>query len=205
MDEAEFQRALGVPLQLYAPYFCPQSGYFRTNNASSPWIGVASDATLPGCNDFTFQDATAAESRAFYDWFLAKGAAKGMVSFEPDFMNQNYNCVPDFIESATNADTWQHGMADAAHALNLTLQWCYAAPTDVLNSLSMPALTNFRVSTDFCYGDSWNVGLSSLLVWAVGAAPSKDTLWTYPLPPSPSRSHARTLSLSLSLSLTHTH
>ena len=42
----------------------------------------------------------------------------------------------------------------------------------------MPAVTNFRVSFDFCYGNSWNIGTSSLLVWALGAAPSKDTLWT---------------------------
>ena len=129
-------------------------------------------------------------------------------------MNQNYNCVPEFIESATNASIWQHAMTGAALAANLTVQWCYAAPTDVLASLSMPALTNFRVSTDFCYGSyisacvrshspppvlsaldwppvsshaprpcpfsghSWDIGVSSLLVWAVGAAPSKDTLWT---------------------------
>eukprot|EP00966_Prymnesium_polylepis_P080391 1862287-Prymnesium_polylepis.1 len=31
---------------------------------------------------------------------------------------------------------------------------------------------------DFCYGHSWDIGLSSLLTWAVGSAPSKDTLWT---------------------------
>jgi hypothetical protein len=42
----------------------------------------------------------------------------------------------------------------------------------------MNAVTNFRVSNDFCYGNSWNVGISSLIVWAAGAAPSKDTLWT---------------------------
>jgi hypothetical protein len=86
--------------------------------------------------------------------------------------------VPDFIESVDNSDIWQHGMTDAALAKNLTVQWCYAAPTDVLNSLAMPALTNFRVSNDFCYGESWNVGVSSLIVWAAGSAPSKDTLWT---------------------------
>ena len=27
-------------------------------------------------------------------------------------------------------------------------------------------------------GGSWNIGTSSLLVWALGSAPSKDTLWT---------------------------
>ena len=120
---------------------------------------------------------TPEESRAYYDDFFARGKADGMASFEPDFMNQNYNCVPDFIESATAATVWQHGMTDAALAQNLTVQWCYAAPTDVLASLEMPALTNFRVSNDFCYGSSWNVGVSSLIVWAVGSAPSKDTLY----------------------------
>ena len=39
-------------------------------------------------------------------------------------------------------------------------------------------MTNFRVSFDFCYGGSWDVGASGLLVGALGKAPSKDTLWT---------------------------
>lgn len=178
MDEGAFQKELGIPLQLYAPYFCPESKYFQRNNPESQWIGVTSDNNLTGCSFYGFQDATPQESRKFYDWFFQKGLDVGMVSFEPDFMNQNYNCVPDFIESVTNSDMWQHGMTDAALAKNLTVQWCYAAPTDVLNSLTMPALTNFRVSMDFCYGHSWDIGVSSLIVWAVGAFPSKDTLWT---------------------------
>ena len=69
-------------------------------------------------------------------------------------------------------------MADAALAKDLAVQWCYATPTDVLAALEMPAVTNFRVSNDFCYGNSWDVGISSLIVWAGGAFPSKDTLWT---------------------------
>eukprot|EP01043_Picozoa_sp_COSAG02_P015445 COSAG02_NODE_659_length_18772_cov_14.955015_20_plen_163_part_00 len=101
-----------------------------------------------------------------------------MVSFEPDFMNQNYNCVKEFVESAGLAREWQMGMATAALEMNLTVQWCYATPTDILAALEMPAVTNFRVSNDFCYGESWKVGVSSLIVWAAGAFPSKDTLWT---------------------------
>ena len=46
--------------------------------------------------------------------------------------NQNYNCVPTFVESATAAREFQHGMVDAAFAKGITVQWCYAAPTDVL-------------------------------------------------------------------------
>ena len=68
------------------------------------------------------------------------------------------------------------GMAVAALEMDLTVQWCYATPTDILAALEMPAVTNFRVSNDFCYGRSWDVGVSSLIVWAAGAYPSKDTL-----------------------------
>lgn len=101
-----------------------------------------------------------------------------MVSFEPDFMNQNSNCVDDFVTTVDAADAWQRGMADAARERNVSVQWCYATPADVLNSVTMPAVTNFRVSFDFCYGASWDVGVSSLLVWALGKHPSKDTFWT---------------------------
>ena len=41
-----------------------------------------------------------------------------------------------------------------------------------------PPPTTTTTTSDFCYGQSWDVGVSSLIVWAVGAAPSKDTLWT---------------------------
>ena len=69
-------------------------------------------------------------------------------------------------------------MADAALELNIPIQWCYASPNSLFASLDFPAVTNFRVSFDFCYGHSYEIGESSMLVWALGAAPSKDTLWT---------------------------
>ena len=46
---------------------------------------------------------------------------------------------------ASKAAEWQHGMADAAAAKKLTVQWCYATPSDVMAAVDMPAVTNFRV------------------------------------------------------------
>lgn len=171
----EMQKAIGIPLQLYAPYFCPDSPYF---NETSKWNKVSSNTLFPSCSMFDFEDVRPEQSRAFYDDFFARGVAAGMISYESDFMNQNYNCVPEFVTTTTAAPMWQQGMADAAYAKNLTIQWCMATPSDVFASVDLPSVTNFRVSTDFCYGNSWNIGVSSLLVWALGAAPSKDTLWT---------------------------
>jgi len=86
--------------------------------------------------------------------------------------------MPEFIESIQAAEQWQSGMNQAALDLNLALQWCMTTPTDVLASLDYNAVTNFRVSADFCYGTSYLIGVSSLLPWALGTAPSKDTFWT---------------------------
>ena len=102
-----------------------------------------------------------------------------MVSFESDFMNQNANCVDEFVENPIHGfDEFLQGMADAALGLGVPIQWCMASPNLVMASLNYPAVTNFRVSFDYCYGGSYDIGESSLLVWAVGASPSKDTLWT---------------------------
>ena len=171
----DMQHAIGIPLQLYAPYFCPHSPYF---NETSKWAKVSSNTSFPSCAGFDFEDVLPKQSRAFYDELFDRGIAAGMKSYESDFMNQNYNCVPEFVTTTSAVQMWQKGMADAAKARNIPIQWCMATPSDVLASVDMPSVTNFRVSGDFCYGDSWDIGISSLLVWALGAAPSKDTLWT---------------------------
>jgi hypothetical protein len=173
MPVKDFQKAIGIPLQLYCPYFCPTTTYF-----DQQWTALSSDPTLPRCSSYDFRTVVPEQAKEFYGWFLDKGINAGMTNFETDFMNQNFNCVPDFVQSATKADVWLNGMAEAALERNITIQWCYATPSDVLTSIDMPAVTQFRVSFDYCYGQSWNIGESSLLVWALGAAPSKDTLWT---------------------------
>lgn len=232
MGVKEFQHELGLPLQLYAPYFCADSPYAQR------YEFLQSDITLPGCGgspSFNFTTPSPAQSRDFYTWFMKLGlsygtfprrpvlssrqaatvaclyedagrlpqnlkspcpqdrhrlsvcprprypvahngrrvSSKGMVSFEPDFMLENFACIPDFISKIGASEQWLAGMGDAAHELGLPVQLCMATPTDVLTSMSLPAVTNFRASNDYFYGTSWDIGLSSLLIWALGFKPSK--------------------------------
>jgi hypothetical protein len=139
---------------------------------------VSSDPDLPGCSGFAFETVSASDSKAFFEWYMKTGVNAGMQSFESDFMNQNVNCVEEFIQSSSATDQYLYGMADAAFDLGIPIQWCYASPNEVFSSLEMPSVTNFRVSFDFCYGRSYEIGESSLLVWALGGRPSKDTLWS---------------------------
>ena len=93
-------------------------------------------------------------------------------------------------------------MADAAKERNITLQYCLASSTDMLASLTMPAVVQARASGDYArpQGDvkPWSnvvtLGGASLLLGATKMAPSKDTLWTAsPQPPTSSdRTHSGT-------------
>eukprot|EP00117_Sycon_ciliatum_P018384 scpid44594/ scgid17018/ len=176
MTVAEFQQKLGVPIQLYAPYFCNGTQYAKSNGGN--FTMVQSNNSLPGCKMFVFKDAAPDTAYDFYTWLFHYGKAMGMVSFEPDFLNQNYNCMPAFRESPAAIESWMHGLDRAAVESQIPQQWCMATPTNVLASLDLPSVTNFRASNDFYYGGSFNIGESSFLMWALGVAPSKDTFWS---------------------------
>ena len=123
---------------------------------------------------------------------------------ETDYMNQNCNCVEEFVSGATTAPACQKAMESAAKAMESAakamesaaakaetpVQWCSATPIDALATLDLHHITNMRVSMDFCYGRSRDIGPSSLLTWLVGLAPFKDTLWKsmnsrFPVPGCP--------------------
>jgi hypothetical protein len=101
-----------------------------------------------------------------------------MTMYEPDFLNANHVCVPRFIEEIGAAEMFFGGQAGVALAKGIPIQWCFCTPMLLMWTLNAPAVTNFRVSYDFYYGGSWDIGRSSLIVWAMGKAPSKDTFWS---------------------------
>lgn len=252
------QEALGLPLQLYAPYFCATSAY------PSNFTMVRSDTSLPGCSSFDFFDPAPSDSIRFYEFLLGLGQDYGMTLFEPDFLNQNHkcvrsvaaaaspartrpprgrplvlarrragphtpavngqpvcarpgrtrppttrrrkrsslcvrvrayprpparpppsspplpprSCVPLFIETIGAAEEFFAGQATVALNKGIPIQWCFVTPYLLMWTLTAPAITNFRGSYDYAYGESYDVGRSSLLIAAMGGAPSKDTFWT---------------------------
>ena len=172
MGMQAFRAAVGLPLQLYAPYFCDTSAYAANFTMSH------SDVTLPGCKDFSFYDAAPEDAVRFYEFLFTLGADYGMTMFEPDFLNANHLCIRRHIEEVGAADAFFRAQTGVALARGIPIQWCFATPMLLLWSMSAPAVTNFRVSYDFFYGGSWDTGITSLIVWAAGKAPSKDTFWT---------------------------
>jgi len=126
----------------------------------------------------SFWDASPEGAVEFYEFLFSLGQDYGMFSYEPDFLNANHLCVPRFIEEVGAADAFFGAQAGVALARGIPIQWCFCTPMLLMWTLKAPAVTNFRVSYDFYYGGSWDTGRSSLIVWAMGKAPSKDTFWT---------------------------
>lgn len=125
-----------------------------------------------------FRQVVPEESYDFFTKFFLTGISYGMMSYEWDFITENIVCNDQFHTTIGAADYFIHGMVQAGQDLNLTMQWCMPPPAIALESIYYPSVTNARASDDFLIGESWQVGTSSLLLWALGLAPSTDTFWT---------------------------
>ena len=125
-----------------------------------------------------FRQVVPEQSYDFFHQFFLQGMSYGMMSYEWDFITENIVCNDQFHTTIGTAETFIHGMIQAGQDLNLTMQWCMPPPAIALQSIHYPSVTNARASDDFLVGDAWEVGTSSLLLWALNLAPSTDTFWT---------------------------
>jgi hypothetical protein len=74
-----FAQALGLPLQLYAPYFCNDTVYDEANGQpEGRWPFSAADESLPGCDGYVFKNVAPEAAESFYEYFLSEGKKGGM-------------------------------------------------------------------------------------------------------------------------------
>ena len=176
---------------LYTPFFAKE--YFNQSTTRGKYsIAAPRDSKTPvaGGNLRGDQRLPAANSSLkfygdLYDLGIAETRGR-MVSYEMDFMRYNFQQYPLFFERMHAADEWFGGMADAAAARNLSVQYCLPGASDVLQSLRYDSVTQGRASGDYGFASGpeakeenvRTLGASSLLFGACGLGPSKDTLWT---------------------------
>lgn len=100
--------------------------------------------------------------------------------YEQDWMNFQHERLPVLTRSATAARRWLVEMGAAAADANVSIQFCMAYVRHVLQSVESVAVSQARGSGDYRAGnDQWRpLGLTSLLLYAVGLAVSKDNFWS---------------------------
>lgn len=164
-----FSDKLDLPLQLYTPFFADDFVTPYNTTESTSFRGT--------------KIVTPRDSYKFYsDLFDLGNSETGgrMKAYECDFLMDNFAGSASMFESVTAASEWYRGMADAALERDIAVQYCLCSATDVLESLSLPAVVQARASGDYVnkQANPFALGGSSLLMGALKIAPSKDTLWT---------------------------
>ena len=101
----------------------------------------------------------------------------GMGAFEVDFLDFNHDLYPRFRTEPGAHAAWLKGINDAAVEANISVQYCMALPSQMLNAVSLSAVTSARVSGDGGRPFT-NGGPGQLLAAAVGIRPFKDNAWT---------------------------
>lgn len=171
-----FSDRLGLPLQLYTPFW---SDEYPTK------YRMVESTTFKGTKLVTPND-----SYPFFADLLDKGKrmTNGRFStYEIDFLDLNFQGSAAMTEDVYAAERWYSGMARAADERRIAIQYCLPSATDMLVSLPYPSVVQARASGDYVSTEEnvEQLGGSSLLMGAVGIAPSKDTLWTRsPQPPT---------------------
>lgn len=170
---ADLSKAVHTPWLLYVPFFCGEQAGGNVYEKQ----GFKFVQGVPGVAQFSEPHPDNAE--AFYDMLFEYGVASGMQGFENDFLNYNLLSIPHFRTVYDASSKWLLGMNAAAVKRRLPLQMCMALPSDIMASLELNAVTNYRGSTDYAFsGSNFNVGGSGLLGYALGVRPSKDNFWT---------------------------
>ena len=169
----KFNFIAGKPLALHNRWF---SG---TNNTYITQLGFADSFIVEKDVDFALPIKA-----DVFTYLMAKAKAWGMSLYEQDWLITVWDTMAVTKSNVTAASDWLQAMADAATGLGITIQYCMPLARHMLESTKHQAVTNARASGDYHPGaGNYEVGLSSLLYWAIGVAPSKDDYFTTEVQP----------------------
>ena len=156
------------------------------------WSGETVYATQNGGKyKFLLEESTGGAvplEQKFWDDFLQQPrSAWGLRVYEQDWLWNEFNqYIPAFLESVSMGHTWLQQMANGAEKNGLTIQYCMPHLRHILQSVEFPSVTQARASDDYKPGEDteqWRIGGQSMLLSALGLAPSKDGFWSISVQP----------------------
>jgi hypothetical protein len=150
---AQFQRELQLPLITHNRWIDPESPYHQQFNIS----GVA------------------AIDPRWWNQIMAYIASANVLTYEQDWLNVIYQSSPALGTTLKAGDAFTDGMAHAAQAKGVSLQYCMPLPRHFLQGSRYGNLTTIRTSGDRLTRSKWDDFLyTSRLASALGIWPWTD-------------------------------
>ena len=133
-----FADKLGLPLQLYTPFW---SDVYQTKYKTFESTQFHGTKLVTPDDSYNF----------FTDLFdLGKSMPNGKFNtYDIDFLDANFQGCKDCFSDVNAADKWYAGMANAALERNVSIQYCLPSATDMLASLVFPSVIQARASGDY--------------------------------------------------------
>ena len=170
--EALYQ-ATGWFVQAHNRYWSMDTVYAKQNGGKYNWV------MSPKHN------GSAPLDQGFWDdLFSVAKSSWGLRVYEQDWLyNEFYIYVSQMLENVDLGRTWLLQMGQGAQKNDLTIQYCMPHIRHLLQSLEVSAVTQARASDDYVVSpyegvDNWRIGGQSMLIDALGLAPSKDSFWS---------------------------
>ena len=184
------REATGWYFQMHGRYFSSETPYRQRYAFAAEPEGAG--PTAPGVQDG--YDPTNGASMAVplegRFWRDLLGAAReewGLRVYEQDWLWNTFERMNFTLGTFGGAARWLRALDEGALATGTAVQLCMALPRQLLFAAGMRSVTQARASDDYHPGmaDRCNfpfcvhyIGTSSLLLHALGIAPSKDTYWS---------------------------
>jgi len=169
-------------------YVYAQTGWMVQGH-SRYWSNATTYAKQNGGSyEFAFDNASGYAlpmEQSFWDDLLSTARRWGLVVYEQDWLDNEFDNFAPLTQSATLGTQWLTQMGAAAEAAQLAIQYCMSHSRHILASVEIPAVTQARASDDYQPGgDQWHqLGTSAMFAYALGIAPSKDNYWSTSVQP----------------------
>ena len=156
-----FQQALGVPLVVHNRWFAKENDYL------DDYDFIEGPKTLIPADN------------AIYDHFMEDALSWGVITYEQDWLVNQYWRMPYFREQMGRTTDWFSGMATSVLNHDLTMQICMPSTSNLMAAVDLPAVTTTRTSTDYAPSVSKETyypqfHTNNMLAWALGILPFKD-------------------------------
>ncbi|KAK6196065.1 hypothetical protein SNE40_001360 [Patella caerulea] len=155
--------------------------HIQTALKSGKWSPKNIYSTLNGgkYNFVTSNTSAIPTDEKFWDDIFNMSKSMGMKMMIQDDLIDQMMAVDELRSNLTLGRLWLMAMGKSAERNSIPIQYSNAWPSHILQSLEIPAVTQVRVSGNYMQqADQWKIGITSILVNALGLAPSKDTFWT---------------------------
>ncbi|VDI03306.1 Hypothetical predicted protein [Mytilus galloprovincialis] len=157
--------ATNWPIAAHNRYWSNETVYAKQNGGSYTFV---KEYILSLPND-----------QGFWNDLLSNGTEWGLILYEQDWLNIQTLFTGALQTDLNLGETWLTQMGNAAKTNGLSLQYCMALPRHALQSLTIPQVTQVRVSEDYLLDPlQWKIGISSIFAYALNVRPYKDTFWT---------------------------